>query len=319
MDVTSLVCGMNGKLAAQRAHCGRVKAKLGREAKVCLPMALVKAMCATMRCTSSGCMGLVTRSLFLAGLGAGKGGVELSRGPGHDVPGNEWALVAGLPLPKGTFSPQEKPLSPWTGCDKNGEGCGEGMNEKERERRAPFSWPVSFESFDVRHGVVMERGFSFLSLCHRVVFMEARGTRHPRTSDEALTRAWRVITDNLHGLDADPDNADTKVHAMQRRGTTILTVSGGRADQTRNDGRSRTPRETTPELGEQDCWIQRRVEDRRASQSPNRQDRHALKKMWTLQVERFDEERAILGDRRRSSEMNEPRWRSSCAGSLERD
>ena len=56
-------------------------------------------------------------------------------------------------------------LSPWTGCDKNGEGCGERKKEKERERRALWSclsWPVSFESFDVRHGVLVERGFSFL-------------------------------------------------------------------------------------------------------------------------------------------------------------
>ena len=59
------------------------------------------------------------------------------------------------------------------GCDKNGEGCGERMKEKERERRALLSWlrwPVSFESFVVRHGVLLERMFSFLSLCHRVVF-----------------------------------------------------------------------------------------------------------------------------------------------------
>ena len=30
-----------------------------RKMKVCLPVALEKAMCATMRCTSSGCVGLV--------------------------------------------------------------------------------------------------------------------------------------------------------------------------------------------------------------------------------------------------------------------
>ena len=39
--------------------------------------------------------------------------------------------------------------------------------EKERERRALLSfasWPGSFESFDVRHGVLVERGFSFLLL-----------------------------------------------------------------------------------------------------------------------------------------------------------
>ena len=35
------------------------------------------------------------------------------------------------------------------------------MKEKERERRALLSyvgWPVSFESFEVRHGVLVERG-----------------------------------------------------------------------------------------------------------------------------------------------------------------
>ena len=117
---------------------------------------LVKAMCATTRCTSLGCMGLVTRSFFPAGLGAGKGGIELSHGPGHALPGIEWVLVAGSP-----------------GCDKKGEGCGERMKEKERDRRALLSWlrrPVSFESFVVRHGVLLEGGFSFLSLCHCVVF-----------------------------------------------------------------------------------------------------------------------------------------------------
>ena len=50
------------------------------------------------------------------------------------------------------------------------------MKEKERERRAPLSfvgWPVSFESFDVRSGVLVER-FSFLSLWHPVVFIVLR-------------------------------------------------------------------------------------------------------------------------------------------------
>ena len=45
------------------------------------------------------------------------------------------------------------------------------MKEKERERRALLSWlrwPVSFESFVVRHGVLLERLFSFLSLCRCV-------------------------------------------------------------------------------------------------------------------------------------------------------
>ena len=65
MDVMLLVWGTNGKWAAQRVPCGRVKAKLCRKTKVCLLVALVKAMCATMRCALSGCMGLVARSLSL--------------------------------------------------------------------------------------------------------------------------------------------------------------------------------------------------------------------------------------------------------------
>ena len=43
-----------------------MKAKVGRKTTACLPVALVKAMCATTRCTSSGCVGPVTRiSLFM--------------------------------------------------------------------------------------------------------------------------------------------------------------------------------------------------------------------------------------------------------------
>ena len=67
--------------------------------------------------------------------------------------------------------------SPRTGCGKNGEGCGERMKEKERERRALWSWlswPVSVESFDVRHGVLVERGFPSFSLCHHAVFIVLR-------------------------------------------------------------------------------------------------------------------------------------------------
>ena len=61
-----------------------------------------------MRCTSSGCMGLVARSLsLLAGLVAGEGGFELPHGPGHAVPGNARGLVAGLPRPRGPLSQQE--------------------------------------------------------------------------------------------------------------------------------------------------------------------------------------------------------------------
>ena len=79
---------------------------------------------------------------FLAGLGAGKGGIELSHGPAHAMPGHAWALVAGLPLPKEALCHSKKALlSPWTGCDKKGEGCGERkLRKREREERAFFEW-----------------------------------------------------------------------------------------------------------------------------------------------------------------------------------
>ena len=60
----------NGKWAARRVQSGRVKTKLGRNTKVCLPPHLTKAVCATRRCTSSGCMGPVTRSLFSCRIGS---------------------------------------------------------------------------------------------------------------------------------------------------------------------------------------------------------------------------------------------------------
>ena len=64
-----------------------MRAKPGQKTKACLQVTLEEATWAGMRCTSSACMGLVTRSPFLEGLGAGEGGIELPHGPGH-VPGN---------------------------------------------------------------------------------------------------------------------------------------------------------------------------------------------------------------------------------------
>ena len=86
--------------------------------------------------------------------------------------------------------------SPWTGCDKNGEGCGERMKEKEREERAllsSLSWPVSFESFYVRHGVLVE-GWVFLSLCHRVCMREEGGVKIVFTSLAATEAPTHVIS-----------------------------------------------------------------------------------------------------------------------------
>ena len=62
----SLVWETNGKWAVQRVQCGRVKTNRGRKTKVCLLVALEKAMCATRRFTSSGCVGFGDKiSLFL--------------------------------------------------------------------------------------------------------------------------------------------------------------------------------------------------------------------------------------------------------------
>ena len=43
--------------------------RFGRKTKMCLQVALGKGMCATMRCTSLGCMDPVTRSLFCCRIG----------------------------------------------------------------------------------------------------------------------------------------------------------------------------------------------------------------------------------------------------------
>ena len=51
--------------AVQRVHCGKVRVKLGPKTKAFLHVILKSAMCATSRCKSLGCMGLVTGSLFL--------------------------------------------------------------------------------------------------------------------------------------------------------------------------------------------------------------------------------------------------------------
>ena len=46
-----------------------------------------------------------------------------------------WSAVAQRPF----VTARKAFLSPWTGCDKNGEGFGERKKRKERERRALLS------------------------------------------------------------------------------------------------------------------------------------------------------------------------------------
>ena len=132
----SLVWGTNGKWAVQRVQCRRVETKLGR--KVCLPMALEKATWATMRlhvillCGPGDKISLVLKDWELA-----KVALSCYMALGHDVPGNAGGLVAGLPLPRGRLSLQER-LS--LTVDGQGEGCGWSKErKKERERRALLS------------------------------------------------------------------------------------------------------------------------------------------------------------------------------------
>ena len=57
--------GVNGYLVVQKVECGKVRAKPDQKTKGIFQVMLRGTMCATQRCMSSGCMGLVTRSLFL--------------------------------------------------------------------------------------------------------------------------------------------------------------------------------------------------------------------------------------------------------------
>ena len=57
------------------------------------------------------------------------------------MPGNVWGLVAGVLLPRGPLSQQEKPFSHSVrAVTKKGEGCGERKDrKKERERQDEVS------------------------------------------------------------------------------------------------------------------------------------------------------------------------------------
>ena len=50
-------------------------------------------------------------SLFLQDWELAKGCHRVATCPGHAMPGNEWALEAGMPLLKGPLSKQQKPFS----------------------------------------------------------------------------------------------------------------------------------------------------------------------------------------------------------------
>ena len=88
MDLKSWSWVKNGKWAAQRVQSGRVKAKLGRKTKVCLPPHLTKQHVQQCVARHRVAWAWWQDLSLLGGLGAGKGGIELPHGPGHAVPGN---------------------------------------------------------------------------------------------------------------------------------------------------------------------------------------------------------------------------------------
>ena len=132
MDVMSVVWETTGQWAAQRAKCGRVKAKLGPEDESVSLSRSREGNVGNEALHVTGLHGPGGKiAFFLAGLGAGEGGIELSHGPGHVVPGSAWGLVAGLPLPRGPLS-HEKPSSQRGRAvtKKEREGCGEKIKEE---------------------------------------------------------------------------------------------------------------------------------------------------------------------------------------------
>ena len=90
MDVMLLIWETrdNGNGAVQRAQCGKLMAKPGQKTKACLQL-LEKAMCATMRCTSSGCIGPGGKiSVFLKEWELAKVALSCHMAPGLAVPRN---------------------------------------------------------------------------------------------------------------------------------------------------------------------------------------------------------------------------------------
>ena len=85
--------------------------------------------------------------------------------------------------------------------------------------------------------------------------LEARSSNQPRSKSEALSRAWRVITDTFVSsmLTNDPE---AEVHAVRVQSSEVLSDHSEWPHQARKDWRSHTPGEAAPKLGKQDCLFQ---------------------------------------------------------------
>ena len=125
---------------------------------------LVKATCAMMCCTSVDGICLVTRSIFSCRIWSWQK-VALSC---------QMALEMLREELNGPWQPVRRcqktiPFSRGWAVTQSERVVVREKKEKEREKRALLSWlswPISFKCFVVRHDVVLERGFSFFSLCH---------------------------------------------------------------------------------------------------------------------------------------------------------
>ena len=90
------IWGTNGKWAAQRVQCGKVRMKLGRMTKALNRVFLERTNVCNGALHVIGLYGLGDQvSLFLEDWGACEGDIKLSHWPGYVVPGNGLGLVVG--------------------------------------------------------------------------------------------------------------------------------------------------------------------------------------------------------------------------------
>ena len=196
--------GNTWRLGCPQSNVGKWGWSLGWRLKRFLKCFAREQLCATVRCTSSGCMGLVARSLSPAGgLGACEGGVKLSHCPGYVVPGNAWGLAVGLMLPKEPLCHSKiSLLSPWTGCDIEGVGMWwEKWKQEGTWVTSPFELARLSEPFDFCHSLKMVCLFgmgSFLLFGSASFFFVyvSEGRK------EASASFWRVDADPFQCVDS---------------------------------------------------------------------------------------------------------------------
>ena len=87
--------------------------------------------------------------------------------------------------------------------------------------------------------------------------MDARNSNQRRRKSEAMSKAWRVITDAFAQSMLIQTAQKPKYMRHKVKTPKFLQDHSRRLHQTRKDWRSGSSGETAPKLGKQDCWIQR--------------------------------------------------------------